>query len=180
MFATFMEVARNTTVVNVSSCRILPAAWRRRPRTHLGAHRIPRRQRHRPSHDRVARGHVLVGKRLLLMSITGFTISSFLCGAAPSLALLVIFRIIRAPPGARQPLFFKPCCSKPSSPRNADARWASGDWGLWWRRSWDSSSADGSPRTTAGGGCSTCRRLHCSDHHDAAVCVRFALICARN
>src|SRR6195256_4430656 len=32
-------------------------------------------------------------KRLLMMSVTGFTIASFLCGLAPSLFWLVFFRI---------------------------------------------------------------------------------------
>src|SRR5271154_5022856 len=31
-------------------------------------------------------------KRLLMISVTGFTISSFLCGLAPSLAMLILFR----------------------------------------------------------------------------------------
>src|SRR6266496_5930321 len=33
-------------------------------------------------------------KRLLMLSTAGFTLSSFLCGAAPNLAALVAFRII--------------------------------------------------------------------------------------
>lgn len=44
-------------------------------------------------------------KRLLLFSVVGFTISSFLCGLAPSLALLVIFRIVQGlSGGGLQPL----------------------------------------------------------------------------
>src|SRR6201984_1594600 len=34
-------------------------------------------------------------KRLLMLSVTGFTISSFLCGIAPNLASLIFFRIMR-------------------------------------------------------------------------------------
>src|SRR5438045_6957406 len=34
-------------------------------------------------------------KRLLLGSVIGFTIASFLCGLAPSLGFLIIFRIIQ-------------------------------------------------------------------------------------
>src|SRR6188472_37963 len=44
-------------------------------------------------------------KRLLMMSTAGFTLASFMCGAAPNLASLVIFRIIQgATGGALQPL----------------------------------------------------------------------------
>src|SRR5438132_9766560 len=44
-------------------------------------------------------------KRLLMTSVTGFTISSLLCGLAPNLPLLVIFRLIQgATGGAMQPL----------------------------------------------------------------------------
>ena len=44
-------------------------------------------------------------KRLLMLSTTGFTLASFLCGVAPNLASLVIFRIIQgATGGALQPL----------------------------------------------------------------------------
>jgi MFS transporter, DHA2 family, multidrug resistance protein len=44
-------------------------------------------------------------KRLLLASVTGFTIASFLCGLAPSLGFLIIFRIIQgACGGGLQPL----------------------------------------------------------------------------
>ena len=44
-------------------------------------------------------------KRVLMASITGFTISSFLCGLAPSLPLLILFRVIQgASGGGLQPL----------------------------------------------------------------------------
>jgi DHA2 family multidrug resistance protein len=44
-------------------------------------------------------------KRLLMWSTTGFTLASFLCGAAPNLTSLVIFRILQgATGGALQPL----------------------------------------------------------------------------
>ena len=44
-------------------------------------------------------------KRLLLFSVTGFTASSFLCGLAPTLPLLIVFRCIQgACGGGLQPL----------------------------------------------------------------------------
>src|SRR5581483_8613203 len=44
-------------------------------------------------------------KRLLLLSVIGFTTSSFFCGLAPNLALLVIFRILQGlSGGGLQPL----------------------------------------------------------------------------
>jgi DHA2 family multidrug resistance protein len=44
-------------------------------------------------------------KRLLMMSVTGFTIASFFCGLAPTLPLLILFRVIQgAAGGALQPL----------------------------------------------------------------------------
>ena len=44
-------------------------------------------------------------KRLLMMSVTGFTLASILCGIAPTLPLLIVFRIIQgAAGGALQPL----------------------------------------------------------------------------
>jgi DHA2 family multidrug resistance protein len=44
-------------------------------------------------------------KNLLLLSTTGFTLASFLCGIAPNLAALVVFRILQgATGGALQPL----------------------------------------------------------------------------
>src|SRR5581483_3263494 len=44
-------------------------------------------------------------KRLLTLSVAGFTISSIFCGLAPSLGMLVVFRIVQgATGGALQPL----------------------------------------------------------------------------
>ncbi len=44
-------------------------------------------------------------KRLLMMSVTGFTTASFLCGLAPSLPFLIFFRIVQgACGGGLQPL----------------------------------------------------------------------------
>ncbi len=44
-------------------------------------------------------------KRMLMTSITGFTLSSFMCGLAPNLPFLIIFRVIQgATGGGLQPL----------------------------------------------------------------------------
>src|SRR5262245_16532696 len=44
-------------------------------------------------------------KRLLMLSVVGFTLASFLCGLAPSLLFLIIFRIVQgACGGGLQPL----------------------------------------------------------------------------
>jgi DHA2 family multidrug resistance protein len=44
-------------------------------------------------------------KRLLIVSVTGFTASSFMCGLAPNLALLIVFRVIQGiTGGVMQPL----------------------------------------------------------------------------
>ena len=44
-------------------------------------------------------------KRLLMMAIIGFTCASFMCGLAPNLATLIVFRVIQgASGGTMQPL----------------------------------------------------------------------------
>jgi DHA2 family multidrug resistance protein len=103
MFATFMEVL-DTTVVNVSlphiagnlSATIEESTWVLTSYLVANAIILP-----------------LTGwlatwfgrKRLLLYSVGGFTIASLCCGLAPTLPLLVLFRIIQgATGGAMQPL----------------------------------------------------------------------------
>ncbi len=103
MFGTFMEVL-DTTVVNVSlphiagnlSATIDESTWILTSYLVANAIILP-----------------LTGwlasyfgrKRLLMVSVTGFTIASLLCGLAPNLALLVFFRVVQgATGGALQPL----------------------------------------------------------------------------
>ena len=103
MFATFMEVL-DTTVVNVSLPHIASsmaatteeATWALT--SYLVANAIIL-----PMTGWLA---ARFGRKNLLMAATaGFTISSFLCGIAPSLATLVIFRILQgATGGVLQPL----------------------------------------------------------------------------
>jgi MFS transporter, DHA2 family, multidrug resistance protein len=103
MSATFMEVL-DTTVVNVSlphvagslSASVDEATWALT--SYLVANAIIL-----PLAGWLARQ--LGRKRLLMLSVSGFTAASFLCGLAPSLELLILFRIIQgATGGALQPL----------------------------------------------------------------------------
>jgi MFS transporter, DHA2 family, multidrug resistance protein len=103
MFATFMEVL-DTTVVNVSlphiagslSVTIDEATWALT--SYLVANAIIL-----PMTGWLA--SMFGRKRLLMLSVVGFTASSFLCGLAPTLSLLIMFRIMQgATGGALQPL----------------------------------------------------------------------------
>src|SRR5215217_1795336 len=103
MFATFMEVL-DTTVVNVSlppiastmSATTEEATWALTSYLVANAIVLPMTGWLASTFGR---------KRLLMMSTAGFTLASFLCGAASNLAALVIFRIIQgATGGVLQPL----------------------------------------------------------------------------
>jgi MFS transporter, DHA2 family, multidrug resistance protein len=103
MFSTFMEVL-DTTVVNVSlphiagslSASIDEATWALT--SYLVANAIIL-----PMTGWLA--SVFGRKRLLMASVVGFTVASFLCGLAPTLGSLIVFRIIQgATGGALQPL----------------------------------------------------------------------------
>ena len=103
MFATFMEVL-DTTVVNVSlphvagslSASIDESTWALT--SYLVANAIVL-----PLAGWLSRQ--FGRKRLLMLSVSGFTVASFLCGLAPSLPALIVFRIIQGTTGgALQPL----------------------------------------------------------------------------
>jgi DHA2 family multidrug resistance protein len=103
MFGTFMEVL-DTTVVNVSlphiagslSASVDEATWALT--SYLVANAIIL-----PITGWLA--SQLGRKRLLMLSVSGFTAASFMCGLAPSLAVLVVCRIIQgAAGGCLQPL----------------------------------------------------------------------------
>jgi len=103
MSATFMEVL-DTTVVNVSlphvagnlSASIDESTWVLT--SYLVANAIIL-----PLAGWLARR--FGRKRLLMLSVSGFTAASFLCGLAPSLPLLILFRVIQGTTGgALQPL----------------------------------------------------------------------------
>ena len=103
MFGTFMEVL-DTTVVNVSlphiagslSATIEESTWALT--SYLVANAVIL-----PMTGWLA--NYFGRKRLLMMSVTGFTIASFFCGFASALPMLILFRIIQgAAGGALQPL----------------------------------------------------------------------------
>src|SRR5256886_6977002 len=103
MLATFMEVL-DTTVVNVSlphiagslSASIDEATWA--VTSYLVANAIIL-----PMTGWLA--SMFGRKRLLMLSVVGFTMSSFLCGLAPTLGALIVFRVMQgATGGALQPL----------------------------------------------------------------------------
>ena len=103
MFATFMEVM-DTTVVNVSlphiagslSASVNEATWTLTSYLVSNAIVLPMTGWLANTFGR---------KRLLMMSVTGFTLSSLVCGLAPTLPVLVFTRIIQgAAGGTLQPL----------------------------------------------------------------------------
>ncbi len=103
MLATFMEVL-DTTVVNVSlphiagslSSSVDEATWALTSYLVANAIVLPMTGWLAGRFGR---------KRLLLLSVAGFTISSFLCGLAPTLPLLILFRVIQGlTGGCLQPL----------------------------------------------------------------------------
>src|SRR5262252_5221792 len=103
MFATFMEVL-DTTVVNVSlphiagslSASIDEATWALTSYLVANAIILPMTGWLAGRFGR---------KNLLMLSVIGFTSASFLCGLAPNLASLIVFRIVQgATGGALQPL----------------------------------------------------------------------------
>ncbi len=103
MFGTFMVVL-DTTVVNVSlphiagnlSATIDEATWALT--SYLAANAVIL-----PLTGWLA--NFFGRKRLLLLSVTGFTIASLLCGSSPNLPILILFRIIQGiTGGVMQPL----------------------------------------------------------------------------
>jgi DHA2 family multidrug resistance protein len=103
MSSTFMEVL-DTTVVNVSlphiagnlSATIDEATWTLTSYLVANAIILPMTGWLASTFGR---------KRLLLLSVTGFTIASFFCGLAPSLPFLIAFRVVQgACGGGLQPL----------------------------------------------------------------------------
>src|SRR5229473_7902176 len=97
MFATFMEVL-DTTVVNVSlphiagslSASIEEATWALTSYLVANAIILPMTGWLASRFGR---------KRLLMLSVVGFTAASFLCGLAPTLGMLIFFRVVQGMTG---------------------------------------------------------------------------------
>jgi len=103
MFATFMEVL-DTTVVNVSlphiagslSVSVDEAAWALTSYLVANAVILPMTGWLASRFGR---------KNILIAAVFGFTAASFLCGLAPTLSMLIVFRVLQgATGGALQPL----------------------------------------------------------------------------
>ena len=103
MLATFMEVL-DTAIASVALPYIAGIALRLHRRGHLGAHQLPGLERHRPPRQQLVLAQ-FGRKRFLMTCVAIFTAASFACGAAPTLAFILIARVIQgAGGGALQPL----------------------------------------------------------------------------
>ncbi len=154
MFATFMEVL-DTTVVNVSlphiagslSASVDEATWALTSYLVANAIILPMTGWLASYFGR---------KRMLMAAVFGFTAASFLCGLAPTLRMLIFFRIIQgATGGALQPLSQAVMLEAfpAARPRQGHGVLGPGHRGGAHARArcW----AAGSPTTTAGAGSST-------------------------
>ena len=72
-------------------------------------------------------------RRFLLFCIVVFTVSSFFCGAATSLWMILLARAVQGAGAARSSRSPKPSCSKVFRRRNAARLWRSSPWEWWWR-----------------------------------------------
>ena len=97
----------------------------------------------------------LFGRKRFYMACVGiFTLSSLLCGMAPSLGSLIFFRVLQGlGGGALQPIS-QAILVEAFPAKSRASRWRSTAWAWWWRRSSGRRWADGSPTTTPGAGSS--------------------------
>ena len=132
MFSTFMEVL-DTTVVNVSLPHIAgdlsvtpeEATWALTSYLVANAIILP------------ITGWLATffgRKRLLMMSVIGFTAASFLCGFSPTLPFLIVCRILQGAAGGRLQPLSQAVLLEAFHPRIAGKPWASGDLVLSWRQ----------------------------------------------
>ena len=77
-------------------------------------------------------------KRFYMICVAIFTVSSFLCGIAPSLGALIFFRVLqgigRGWVAARCNPSRRPSWWRVSRAKSKVWRWPSMAWGWWWRR----------------------------------------------
>jgi MFS transporter, DHA2 family, multidrug resistance protein len=136
-----------------------PAAHRRqslrRPgRKHLGPDFLSGFERHRTAHERLAL--VLIGrKRFYMGCVALFTISSFLCGLAPNLSTLIVFRVLQGLGGGGLQPSEQAILADTFRPPNA--AWLSPftAWPWCWRPPSVRRSADGSLTISTGAGFSS-------------------------
>ena len=94
-------------------------------------------------------------KRFLIICITIFTISSFACGSATTLGLILIARAVQGAEVARCSRCHKRFCWKLSLLKSVAWRWPYSRWEWSWRLSWGPRSVAGLPILTPGDGPST-------------------------
>ena len=92
--AAFMEVL-DTSIANVALPHIAGKRGREQRRKHLGADFLPGVERHRSSHQRMAGAAVRAKALLPAVHFRCSRSARLFCGAAPSLAALILFRVIQ-------------------------------------------------------------------------------------
>ncbi len=148
VFSTFMEVL-DTTMVNVSlphiagsmSSTIEEATWALT--SYLVANAIIL-----PMTGWLARQ--IGRKRLLLVAVAGFTSSSFLCGLAPNLTSLILFRVVQGVSGRTMQPLSQAIMLEAFPPEERPKPWPCGGCALLWHPSSGPSLADGSRTAKAG------------------------------
>ena len=94
-------------------------------------------------------------KRFYMSCVALFTVGSFLCGIAPSLPLLILFRVMQGAGGGGLQPSEQAILADTFRPPSAAWRLRSTEWRWWWRRRSDPRLAAGSPTTTVGAGSSS-------------------------
>ncbi len=74
-------------------------------------------------------------KRLLLACTVLFTLSSWVCGLAPSMSILILARVLQGAGGALCSPLHRLFCWKASRARNTEWQWRCSAWGSWPLRS---------------------------------------------
>ena len=69
-------------------------------------------------------------RRLLMISIVGFTVASILCGLAPTLPLLVVFRVLQGAAGGPLQPTTRAIMLEAFPREERDMRWLCGAWAL--------------------------------------------------
>jgi MFS family permease len=94
--------------------------------------------------------HTLFGrKRFYMICVVIFTLSSLLCGLAPSLFVLILCRVLQ---GVGCNRLLRPFWWRASSSGSKAWRWPCMAWALWWRPSSGRRWAAGSPTIFRGAG----------------------------